>query len=584
MDIRKPIIWAVLVWMTSSSLHAQEYRLESLNTQINTTGFDEIAPSVSADGHSLYFTRVGYPVFEKTLFENGADISIELEETAYQNRLRQIYETIGGESVADPIGSGYNQDIWMARSVDGIFDRLTHPSYPLNNALPNSISAMSHVPNEVIVINQFVQDGGMKKGFSRVQQLDDGSWTFPQALNINNYHNSGPDVNMTMSADGSVLILALERDDAYGRSDLYVCFRNGDNSWSAPKNLGPYVNTVYRETTPSLSADGKTLYYASDRASNSNGGSDIFVQTRKDDSWVYWTAPKKFRYPINSKSNDSHPCFNEATGYLYFTSDRAGSSDIYRIQIEEPRPIGIEVQGIVINEVTGKVESGTVVSVPENRSKEPSIYTTNDGVFKLTIPPNEAYELVAKKDGFTGQPLKITFSEQGTGGQLLHLYIRPPEILTASTTNKAVVKRVALNKLTPVTTRHIGSQVELGKIYFEQSKANVLKKSLPQLNELADFLEAQPHVFIRIAGHTDNQGGEAALQQLSLERAEAIRRFLVETRYIDASRIKIIGFGAQYPLNDNSNEIFRRQNRRVEVEIIETGESWLDNPYNSDGE
>ncbi len=586
-----------LVWgmLCCQQIFAQNYTLEQLSPQINTSEYDEIAPSVSPDGQMLFFTRVGYSVFEKTLFENGNNIAATLDEPAYLNRLKGIYGIIAKESVADPVQSGFNQDVWIARSVDGTFDRLSHPSFPLNNALPNSISSLSHLPNEVIVINQFVQDGGMQKGFSRTQQLDDGSWTFPQPININNYHNSGPDVNMTLSSDGMVMILALERSDSYGRSDLYVCTRTGDNSWSEPKNLGPYVNTVYRETTPYLSADGKTLYYASDRGNNSRGGSDIFVQTRQDESWEVWTAPKRFRFPINSKSNDSHPCFNEATGHLYFTSDRMGSSDIYRIQIEEPKPRGEQVHGIVINEMTGKQEAAAVITAPSERRYEKSIHYTDDGAFKITLPFGESYEMIAKKEGFVGQSVQLSLSKHGKGAQLVRLYIRPEKsTLTASVDKKVrgakeivkkppLVKVVKLEEVEDESTVNVGMRIDLEKIYFEQSKAHVLKKSLQELNKLGDFLDQQQHVTILIAGHTDNQGEKASLLQLSRERAEAIKNYLVIKRHIDPLRIKTVGYGAQFPVNDNSNERLRRQNRRVEIEIIDVEESRLDSRARFEG-
>src|SRR5690606_25137306 len=158
----------------------------------------------------------------------------------------------------NPESSGFNQDIWIAESVISEFDKVIHPAYPLNNALPNSVCAITPSNNELVVINQFEKEGGMKKGFSIVRQYADGTWSFPEPIDIENYHNTNPDVSMTISSDGSIMILAMEREDSYGMTDLYISFKKDTKTWSTPKNLGPQVNSASREVTPFISDDNKT--------------------------------------------------------------------------------------------------------------------------------------------------------------------------------------------------------------------------------------------------------------------------------------------------------------------------------------
>ncbi|MEM1322818.1 MAG: OmpA family protein [Bacteroidota bacterium] len=594
MNLLYKVSCLLVAMLVVNGSYAQDYFLEKLKDNINTTTYNEISPSVSKDGNTLFFTRVGYPVFEKTLYDDGYNLASIFTEPQYYEHLSTLFSSIAGESVADPIASGFNQDIWMAHSINGEFDVIQHPSYPLNNALPNSICALTPSANEAIVINQFSAKGGMQKGFSRVRYKEDGSWSFPEAVNINNYHNSGPDVNMTMSSDGNVLILSMEREDAFGRSDLYVCFRTGDNQWSTPKNLGPYVNTVYRETTPYLSDDMRTIYYASDRGNNSVGGSDIFVQTRTDDSWEKWTMPRRFRFPINSRANDSHPYFNTATGYLYFTSNREGSSDIYRIQIEEPQPSGLTIQGIVLNAETMQPESAMILCTPEHNQRQQYIYQSDNGNFRLVVEPDTKYQLVAEKVGFNNEAKALYFPKDNfeIGKTVeLTLYLNPAtqalsteEPLLASLdqpvlpppSKPAAAPEAKVRKSRPRAVNlndeqanlAVGTQLELEPIYFSRSQATVLHKSYPELDRLARFLKKHPKVHILIAGHTDNQGEASALRKLSKDRAEAIRDYLVGKMNINAHRIKTIGYGASKAINDNGSERLRKLNRRVEVEII----------------
>lgn len=500
-------------------LGAQDYILERLAPQINTSDYDEIAPRISKDGSQLYFTRVGYPEFERTIFENGIDLSSSLSEKEYLTHLQRIYTIISGSPVTDPVQSAFNQDIWLAQFSENGFENLVHPGFPLNNALPNSISSFGRSEDEMVVINQFVEGGGMKKGFSKVFKKEDGDWSFPEGLKINDYHNSGADVNMTMSSNGEVIILAMERSDAIGRSDLYISFRQG-NQWSRPKNLGPGVNSPWREGTPHLSDDGKTLYFSSDRGYQSRGGTDIFMQERLGESWEKWSAPKRFRKPINSKAHDSHPYFCAATGHLYFNSTRNGSNDIYRIQIKAAKPITIAAP---IAKIDKQANINQSITVNIQRTPAPII-----------------------------QNASVSFT--------------PPRSLAVAQ---------LLDESIPMQELRIGTKIEMDPIFFKQSTAQVLHTSYPALNQLSRFLNNNPSIHIRISGHTDNRGREIDLIQLSEKRANAIKQFLVVKKKIMPSRIEIEGLGGHLPLTENETEKGRRKNRRVEIEIIKVNDASL---------
>jgi outer membrane protein OmpA-like peptidoglycan-associated protein len=460
----------ILLW---SNLQAQEYELQKLDGFISSKEYHEVAPCISKDGKTLYFTRLAYPKFEKTLIESGENLSESLQAEAYFNRLSSIYSILAGTYIADPINSAFNQDVWIAHSTDNEFDLLEHPAYPLNNALPNSVCALTP-DDEPILVNQFAPGGGMKKGFSKVSKSENGVWQFPSPIGVDRYHNSGADVSLTVSSDGKVMIMSMEREDSYGKADLYISYQKSDSTWTYPENLGRGVNSPYRESAPHLSQDMKTLYFSSDR-SYPGRGCDIYMQEKQTEDWMRWTGPRKFRFPINSEGDDGHPYFNEATGYLYFTSDRDGTFDIFRIQIKES--------------------------------------------VKLTEPES-------------------------------------PMMAVKETTE------------IPLT---IGSKIEFSNIYFAKSKAEILNTSYPELHKLSVILRNNPNLTIRVEGHTDNVGDKDLLLKLSKDRAEAIKVYLVHKEGIASSRIETIGYGGSKPLNDNSNEKLRKQNRRVEIEVVSTG-------------
>lgn len=545
--------------------------LERLPEPINTNDFDEVAPVVSIDGKTMYFTRLGHYDFERTLIEDGEDLASTLPANEYEAYLGNVYSQIAGRKVFQPFSSSFNQDIWIAKSNDKKhFTSIEHPGYPLNNALPNSIGSLTPAGNEVILINEYIQDGGMKKGFSLSRNLENGSWTFPENIVVNNYHNSGPDVSMCMSADGSVMILSLEKTDGFGKSDLYLCLRMDNDNWTTPINLGSMVNTSARETTPFLSEDKRMLFFSSSRS----GNSDIFMSKRKGDDWFSWTKPLRYKSPINSKYDDSRPYFNAETGYLYFTSKRNGSSDIYRAKIAGPNPYFVTVTGKILDSETGKPVASKVMA-NYNRANFDNEYISPNGKYKMKVPKGVAIVLTPVKEGYKSISEDLFFEPNYVFFQdfNLDLYLDPDsnELFFASTETTEREKnkrRFSLNDKN-IQEIAVGDQIDLEPIFFEQSKAIVRTESFSTLDHLADFLKNNRYVRISVFGHTDNKGNPASLQKLSKDRAKAVKDYLVKNRFIHPLRINAIGLGAAFPIAENSTEQGRRNNRRVEVEISE---------------
>lgn len=522
-------------------VQAQRYfQLEKLPAIINSP-YDEITPVLSRDGTTLYFTRVGYPDFNRTLVVDSVDKSLTLPPDQYMALLTEAYTQINEGPVISPVASSYNQDTWIALGDTAGFTQIIHPGPPLNNALPNSVVTITPDPNTLYVINQYLPNGNMERGFSLVQRTTDSTgWTFPQPVTIKDYYTISSEVNLTMSFDGKVLILSAVRSDSKDM-DLYVCFREGPNTWSAPQSLGNVINSAQRETTPFLAEDNVTLYFSSNRTGSSAGGNDIFYSKRLDKTWQNWSEPKRMDDPINSLSDDSQPYFNTTTGYLYFTSRRAGgSSDIFRVRIAPPQPTEMPVTIRIINRKTNRLEPGATVlyeseEEPGNRLAAPA------GTLDLKIPRGVPFHFTAAKLGFRGTPDSVYFRRDYYyfRERYLDLYLDPLQV---------------------------ADKIDLLPIYFQQSKATILETSYGELDKLYALLIENANLRIRIEGYTDNIGRVEDLMQLSQERAEAIKIFLTG-KGVDAGRIETIGYGPKKPLTDNSNDDMRSRNRRVEIVI-----------------
>ena len=518
----------------------QEYVIEKLNPEINTAA-DEITPLADWDGQVLYFTRTAYRDFNKSLVIDNEDQALKLDSVHYYALLKEVYGKIANSTVKDPYRSPFNQDIWIANTDKGEFDKIVHPPAPLNNALPNSISTLMPQLRTFVVINQFIPEGGMDVGFSIVRQTGDTSWTFPEPMQIEDFYTRQSGTSLNMSSDGKVLILGLSRNDAIGDLDLYYSLKKEDGNWSSPRHMGEELNTRWRESTPFLSLDMKRLYFSSNRP-GSLGGMDLFYADRLDDSWTNWSEARHFVWPINSEFDDSQPFFNYATGFLYFTSKREGSSDIYRVRTAPTMPLNASISGITIDSRDSTLIDADVI-FHEKGSEDLRLNYSRDGKFSFSLPKGKTFVVYARKPGFISsvQHVRVEKYQHFPEGYPLQI------------------------ELTPIEN---GGKISLKNLYFKQSEPEILAESFDELNHLAEVLQTNKNIYIQIEGHTDNSGNPGELLLLSEKRAAAIRDYLIRER-IKSDRMEIKGFGGSKPVfTAPKTELERQANRRVEIRIV----------------
>ncbi len=533
----------ILIFVFSTQVFAQ-YQLKKLGPEINSEKYDEISPVITRDGRTMYFTRVGAPGYNRTLLQDDIDLSKTLTEKEYLDTLRFIYSQIANESVSSPSSSLINQDVWIADSRDDAFDRVFRPGFPLNNALPNSICSLAPADQVFVIINQFTRDGSMSGGFSMIERRPNGSFSFPEPIQIENFYSNSPEVNFCMSKKGDVIILSLNGHPDSVHNDLYVSFKLKDNIWSEPVNLGPTINSSFREMTPFLTEDRKRIFFSSNRPGGL-GGNDIYVSRRLDYSWTNWSPPQSLPVPINSMYDDSNPVLIEPNTYMYFISKRDGSSDIFKVDLnptpeaEEP----VTIHGTIRNSITKELIAADLYFGPSYLTTTDSFITTDNGRFEFILKKKDLYRLSPRKPGFVGtnQLIDVSILAQSKQREYqVDMYITPlqPELLK-----------------------------ELSHIYFELGTTKVLASSFPSLDRLSLFLTENPTLHIRIDGHTDTVGRFVDLIDLSKSRADSIKKYLVTHRHIQSERITTRGLGGTRPKSPNHTEELRAKNRRVEIAI-----------------
>jgi outer membrane protein OmpA-like peptidoglycan-associated protein len=483
----------------------------ALEPTVNTK-FTEVRPVISPDGNTLYFARQFHP-------DNTA-------------------------------GKGDEQDIWYSASAGKHkWKEAIKTKQPLNNRDPTGVCSVTPDGNTLLLINTYNHDGTVNNDGSSISYKTKDGWSFPAKVNVQNYYNKSKDVvDMCLANNGKILLMAVQRDDGQGSQDLFVSFAQKFGVWSKPLNLGPVLNTKGADFAPFLASDNKTLYFASD-GHGGYGKSDIFYTKRLDDTWTNWSKPLNLGPVINTADWDAYYSLSAAADYAYFVSTRAGaiqgSKDIFRIEIGEdarPEPV-MMITGRVINIETQQpmqarityqsledgVELGTAQSDPAT------------GEYRIVLPKGITYAFMAEAEGFIGVNENITVEDTIQYSEVKRdLYMVPFEV---------------------------GQKVQLNNIFFERSKYYLRTTSYPELNRLVKIMKEYPSVEILIEGHTDNQGNPALNKQLSLDRVNEVKRYLVG-KGIDKKRMVTKGLGDTKPLASNATEESRKLNRRVEFTII----------------
>lgn len=560
-----PIILCIGLVISMASAQGE---LEKLPSGVNTDALDETSPVISKKGDKLFFTRTADPDFEASLLNDQGQIASNKEDTTYKSRLSMIFSQLAGHQVDNPEASIFNQDIWFVTLQEDNPGRSIHPGYPLNSALPNSLVSVGIGPNEYVLLNQFYQDGSMHAGFSRIQMNEDGSFQLPKPMYIYDFNLTGADVDLTMSPDGQVLVMSMQRNDGLGLNDLYVSFYIRNNLWSAPLHMGHVLNTPFQESAPHISPDKRFLYFSSNKPGGM-GGNDIYVSERLNYSWKKWSEPQPLKGNVNTSYDESQPYFDPAANWLYFNSKRDGSSDIFRLR-QTPMPklkAPIFVRGKILSAETGLPVHSELMWGQQSSNEFLEYFNTYTGEFEISLTEYESYKFQPRKANHTAQRISIDprqLEKEGIDTLDLILYLVPKNKHQAEESYAGHKNPESIKK---AETPAVADKITFYDINFIKGKATIMTQSRPALIYIYQMMDEHPEMKILIEGHTDNVGDELALVNLSLHRAEAIRDYLIH-QGIAGHRMQVVGMGATKPLFNNSSESGRAKNRRVEISVI----------------
>lgn len=367
------------------------------------------------------------------------------------------------------------------------------------------------------------------------------------------------DHHPVISPDGATMLFSSERLGGHGGADLWLTTRKGE-AWSTPVNIGAVINTSGNEISPSFSADGARLYFASD-GRRGFGGFDLYVAERTRDGWA---APKLLPEPFNSEDDDIFLCGGVEADISVLASNREGSRggyDLFRIDRppappvvprEQTPPTVLEI--IARNAFTNERIPAhvTVADASSDRT-----LTEGDGTVELADPEGRAFSVTARHSGFMNAVIDIPAMDAAT-----------VERLARREGNRRVITRDI--PLTPVTEKERVIYAFL--VEFDFDLFDIRPEEQRRLDSVALLLKAFPNSTVVLSGHTDSVGTVEYNIKLGYNRATEVSRYVATwlrgKEVALRNPMEIRTYGETQPVAPNSTEEGRQRNRRVEIAII----------------
>lgn len=379
-----------------------------------------------------------------------------------------------------------------------------------------------------------------------ITRFVEGAWSTPQ--------NMGPQVNSSawdsqpsLSPDGRTLYFVSERQGNYGQKDIWQTTMQPDGRWSRPTNLGPRINSSGREVSPFMHPNGQTLFFASDRLPSLGGLSIYYSQ------WLegQWSEPICLPYPIN-RHTDQAAFFLTADGKTAYYADgkqqntRCYDSHLYTFDFP-PALLSFPAARWVQLHITD-----THTQQPTSALVEVYDLDTHQLHFRTLSDPSQAHCGIVVNDG---KRYGVFIRKDDRIFESMHIDCTSPSTVVSPSVNIRLerVQKGAVRTLT--------------NVFFDFDCWRIKPESTTELDQLVSFLTEHPQICIEVAGHTDSVGDPSYNQTLSQKRADSVKDHLIRAG-IEKHRIQAQGYGLHCPATLDNTPEGHSLNRRVAFKVV----------------
>ena len=455
-------------------------------------------------------------------------------------------------------------NLYKAEKTSDGFGEISKFSKELNTKTHESSTVFTKDGKTAYFTRNNSKNGNFSKddaGLSRLKiyraSLENGTWSAIEELPFNNDNYSS--AHPSLSADERKLYFASDMKPSYGASDIFEVDIHEDGTFGTPKNLGNIINTEARETFPFIASDG-VLYFSSD-GHPGLGGLDLYRVKLGDDIVV------NLGEPINSMNDDFSLILNDEQQNGYFASNRKGgmgSDDIYsftfeKVVAEEPETVVSGLNGSVIDKISGNPIPFAKVTVYDYSNNELNETIANDqGQFFTKIEfPDKKYRFVAEVENYNDAIIYLITPEKETEEAIENLNF----IFSMERGQNNAVIGTDLNEI-----------LKLKSIYFNVNSSYLNPESYPELDKVIRYMKENPETRVEVGSHSDSRDSDNYNLWLSDRRAKSTVKYIVSMG-ISEDRISGKGYGETQLVNKCSNDVHctdaqHALNRRSEFIVI----------------
>jgi outer membrane protein OmpA-like peptidoglycan-associated protein len=426
--------------------------------------------------------------------------------------------------------------VYISHYKDGVWTSPVNITPQIQSDGDQYVSSLSFDGNMLYLTREDAFNSDIYKSI-----FQNGKWSKSEPLAGQDINTKYWESHASISRDGKTLYFTSNRKGGFGEMDIYKSTLQDNNQWGQPVNLGNVINSVLNEDTPFITENDSVLYFSSQGHENM-GGYDIFKS--KIGPANQWSAPENLLYPINTTDDNLfyYPWHNARIIYASLIRPGGfGKEDICAIQPEEDKPLN-DLFAELIQPVAPVVAAVT----PSTAQPQPA----GAVIAETAVTADAATPAIPT----TSQPIEIKDTTKEAPATAV-----APAVIPAAPAPRAI-------DLTPV--------------YFNFDNFLLTADGEAQLQKIYRLMKDYPAVRVRLIGHADAKGTADYNLVLSQKRARTTLQYLLNLG-IEESRLSSTGLGEKnfVAINSNpdgtDNPEGRQLNRRVEYEITGTNDAVL---------
>ena len=451
------------------------------------------------------------------------------------------------DSVTLPGINPHHNRLFHSRLVNGSLQDIEPVVIEGKEVSLNQGAASLSADGNYLYFTQWKKDNSQPHSAIYYSTKKENGWRQPQLLfsvNQQGYNSQQP----FCSADGKFLFFASDRKGGMGGFDIWYAPLQADGTTGQPVNAGAVINTAGNEQAPFYHTASQTLVFASDRMPGM-GGYDLFAAKGNETTW---NAPENMGHPVNSSRDDVYYFASENGSVLtnaYFSSDRGSECCLATYTVSKTSKKKL-LTGIVRDCKDNEPLAHAEVIMKAASGETFRMTTGEDGkyLFELAGEANQ-HQLFVSKEKYNETTSDIVTEGSHEGW------------LTDTLYNAAV----CLEKKLVIKVENVVS------VYFDFDQSKLKDRGMEQLDSIYNVLTENATATIQISGYTDGLGSAEYNKKLSDKRAKSCADYLIQ-KGIDAARISFESFGACCPvememINGRDNPDGRSMNRRALINI-----------------